>query len=159
MLRVSAKGDPDHLSEATRTVANLAQLQGRYDEASRARHEAMRLFEQQGDFASGQLGEAIVAATLSLRFKTRPSEARAIVDTVLRRHPLDSMPVADRPYVDLGEIYAELGDLPRAAALQASLEREGLNRGRFAEATWRRLRGRILMAPRKVLGGACTRVA
>jgi tetratricopeptide (TPR) repeat protein len=151
VLRVSAKGDPDHLSEATRTIANLAQLQGRYAEASRARHEAMRLFEQQGDFASGQLGEAIVAATLALRLKNRPSEARAIVDTVLRRHPLDSMPVADRPYADLGEIYAELGDVPRAAELQASLEREGLNRGRFAQAQWRRLRGRILMAKHRYL--------
>jgi tetratricopeptide (TPR) repeat protein len=88
---------------------------------------------------------------LALRFKNRPAEGRAIVDSVLRSHPLDSMPVTDRSYVDLGEIYAELGDAPRAATLQAALERQGLNRGRFAEAAWRRLRGNILMAKHRYL--------
>jgi hypothetical protein len=74
-----------------------------------------------------------------------------MVGPVLGRHPLDSMPPADRPYVALGGLYAELGDVAQAAALQAALEREGLTRGRFAEAEWRRLRGEILTAKHRYL--------
>jgi hypothetical protein len=151
VLRAAARDDPDHLAEAARTFANLAQLQGRAAEATLERHVAMQLFEQQGDFGSGELGEAIVEATVALRLRGRPVQARALLDSALRRHPLDSLKPADRPYVAVGELYAALGDVPRAAELQAALEREGLNRGRFAEAAWRRLRGEILVAKHRYL--------
>ncbi|HKT61892.1 MAG TPA: hypothetical protein VJQ46_17675, partial [Gemmatimonadales bacterium] len=151
LLRAGANGDPDHLAEAARTFANLAQLRGRWAEAARERGAAMRVFEQQGDIGSGALGEELVAASVTLRLRGRPAEARAMVDSAVRRHPLDSLPAADRPYAALGELYAQLGDVPRAAALQAAIEREGLNRGRFAEAVWRRLRGEILLAKHRYL--------
>jgi Tfp pilus assembly protein PilF len=150
-LRASARDDPDHLAEAARTFANLALLRGRWAEAARERGEAIRIFEQQGDFGSGKLGEQIVAATALLLLRNRPAEPRALLDSALRRHPLDSLAPADRPYGALGELYAELGDVPQAAALQAAIEREGLNRGRFAEAAWRRLRGRVLLAKHRYL--------
>jgi predicted Zn-dependent protease len=151
VLRASAKGDPDHLSEATLYLASLAQLQGRSAEATRWRREATRMFEQQGDIGRGALALETYEATVALRLLGRPSLARAIVDSAVRRYPLDSLPAADRPYGTLGELYAELGDVPRAAAFQAAIEREGLNRGRFAEAMWRRLRGEILIAKHRYL--------
>jgi tetratricopeptide (TPR) repeat protein len=150
LLRASAKGDPDHLTEATLVLASLAQLQGRSVEATRGRADAARVFEQQGD-RNAALALGIYEASVALRLRRRPSEARAILDSAIRRYPLDSLPAADRPYAALGDLYAELGDVPRAAALQAAIERDGLNRGRFAEAVWRRLRGEILMAKHRYL--------
>jgi serine/threonine protein kinase/Tfp pilus assembly protein PilF len=151
LLRASAKGDTDHLSEAALYLATLAQLQGRSSEATRGRREAARMFEQQGDIGRGVLALRIYEATVALRLRRRPAVARAIIDSAVRRYPLDSLPAADRPYAALGEVYAELGDVPRAAAMQAAIERDGLNRGRFAEAVWHRLRGEILIAKHRYL--------
>nr|MBA3892993.1 tetratricopeptide repeat protein [Gemmatimonadales bacterium] len=142
--------DADHRGEALRTLANVALLRGRASDAARHRREAMRAYEANGDMA-GYFGEALTLATIEATRARRPDRARQVVDDALRRHPLDSLPPGARPYVRLGILYAGLGDLERAAEMQAALERHGLTAGRFAEAEWRRLRGTILLARRRYL--------
>jgi tetratricopeptide (TPR) repeat protein len=149
-LLATAPDDADHRGEAIRTLANLALLRGRLAESTRLRRQAMSVYEANGDLAGYWL-EVATLATGEVRLARRPDEARRIVADALRRHPLDSLPPGARPYVQLGVVYAGLGDLDRAAEMQAALERLGLARGRFAEAQWRRLRGTILLARRRYL--------
>lgn len=149
-LLALAPDDADHRGEALRTLANVELLRGRGSESARHRREAMRVYEANGDLA-GYFGEVLTLATAEAALAGRPDGGRRVVADALRRHPLDSLPPGARPYVRLGIFYANLGDLERAAEMQAALERHGLNRGRFAEAEWRRLRGAILLARRRYL--------
>jgi tetratricopeptide (TPR) repeat protein len=139
-----APDDADHRGEALATLAALALLEGRAEESARLRREAMRVYEANGDM-KGYFAVALNHA-MSEAAVGRPERARRIVTDAVRRHPLDSLPPGARPYVALGILYAEVGDPDRAAEMQAALERHGLNRGRFAEAEWRRLRGAVLLA-------------
>jgi tetratricopeptide (TPR) repeat protein len=149
-LMAAAPEDADHRGEAIRSLANLALLRGRLAESTRLRRQAMSVYEANGDLAGYWL-EVATLATGEIRLGRRPEEARRIVAEALRRHPLDSLPPGARPYVQLGVVYAGLGDVDRAAEMQAALERLGLAHGRFAEARWRRLRGTILLARRRYL--------
>jgi DNA-binding SARP family transcriptional activator/Tfp pilus assembly protein PilF len=144
-LLAAAPDDADHRGEAVRTLANLALLRGKLTESARLRREAMSAYEVNGDFA-GYLLEALALATGEAVLGHRPEAARKEMAEALRRHPLDSLPPGDRPYVPLGVFYANLGDLDRAAEMQASLERLGLNQGRFKDGPWHQLRGSILLA-------------
>jgi tetratricopeptide (TPR) repeat protein len=105
----------------------------------------MQLYESNGD-VSGYFREALTGATAEAALAQQPAAARGLAAEALRRHPLDSLPPGARPYVRLGILYAGLGDVDRAAEMQAAIERHKLNRGRFARAEWRRLRGNILLA-------------
>jgi tetratricopeptide (TPR) repeat protein len=93
----------------------------------------------------GYFSEALNCA-FGLAALGRPDRAQVVVAEAMRRHPLDSLPPGARPYVRLGILYAGLGDPERAAEMQAAVESQGLNRGRFAEAEWHRLRGAVLLA-------------
>jgi DNA-binding SARP family transcriptional activator/tetratricopeptide (TPR) repeat protein len=146
----AAPDDADHRGEAMHTLASLAMARGRAEESAGLRRDAMRIYEQENDLGN-YFGEALALATAEARLRGRPVEARRLVAEVLTRHPLDSLLPADRPYVELGIVYAELGDVDRAAGMQAELERHGLIRGRLAEGKWRRLRGAILLARRRYL--------
>jgi serine/threonine protein kinase/tetratricopeptide (TPR) repeat protein len=150
LLLKQSPGDADHRGEAIRTLANLALLRGRVREASDLRRSAVQVYEQNGDVQLS-LGEVFTEAAAAIHLRRRPDQARSMLDKALRRHPLDSLSPGDRPYVPLGVLYAELGDVGRASALQADLERHGLTRGRFAEASWRRLRAAILLAKHRYL--------
>jgi tetratricopeptide (TPR) repeat protein len=144
-LLALAPDDADHRGEALRALANVELLRGRASESLRHRRAAMQAYEANGDVA-GYFVEVLALATAEAALAGRPDGARRVVADALRRHPLDSLPPGARPYVRLGILYADLGDLQRAAEMQAALERHGLTRGRFAEAEWRRLRGAILLA-------------
>ncbi|HEX2218668.1 MAG TPA: BTAD domain-containing putative transcriptional regulator [Gemmatimonadales bacterium] len=143
-LLALAPDDADHRGEALRTLANVELLRGRASESARHRREAMRVYEANGDIA-GYFGEVLTLATAEAA-RGRPDGARRVIADALHRHPLDSLPPGARPYVRLGILYANLGDLEHAAEMQAELERHGLTRGRFAAAEWHRLRGTILLA-------------
>ncbi len=142
--------DADHRGEALSTLANAALLRGRMSESARLRQQAMRAYEANGDLAGYYL-EVLAVATAEASLAHRPDRARRVVEDALRRHPLDSLPAGARPYVRLGILYAGIGDLDRAAEMQAAIERHGLTQDRFAEAEWHRLRGNILLARHRYL--------
>ncbi len=143
-LLALAPDDADHRGEALSSLASLALLQGRASASERLRLEGMRVYAANGDM-KGYFSEALNYA-FGLAALGRPDRARGVVAEAVQRHPLDSLSPGARPYVRLGILYAGLGDLDGAAEMQAALERHGLNRGRFAEAGWRRLRGAVLLA-------------
>lgn len=143
-LLALAPDDADHRGEAISNLASLALLNGRASESERLRREGMRVYEADGDMR-GYFSEALNCA-FGLAALGRPDRAQVVVAEAMRRHPLDSLPPGARPYVRLGILYAGLGDPERAAEMQAAVESQGLNRGRFAEAEWHRLRGAVLLA-------------
>lgn len=77
-------------------------------------------------------------AYAALRYRNAPREARALVDSALARHPLDSILPGDRPYDELARFYAVTGDLPRARTLLAEAARNdhALGRDRPEERSW-----------------------
>jgi eukaryotic-like serine/threonine-protein kinase len=109
----------------------LHELRGRLREAEQDARDFQAAGEQRslpGDY----LGGAIYGAWLDVRYRNRPAAALKRVEAALRRHPLASMPAADRPYVDLARLYARAGRPDEAKRLLAEFERnvsEGLRRG------------------------------
>src|SRR5207245_9954121 len=72
------------------------------------------------------------ASSHAVLHRTPPAAALERVEATLRRHPLASIPAADRPYLDLARLYARAGRLDQAKRLVAEFERnvgEGLRRG------------------------------
>ncbi len=99
-----------------------AQIAGRVRDAGRDIEQAMDLMERNGrmvpyarqgfDLA---FGEAFLLG--------RKDDALRRVDAMLRRHPLDSLPPASRPYGLLIYFYASVERLDRAQALVAEYQR------------------------------------
>src|SRR5207248_6573673 len=76
--------------------------------------------------------DAIGLAIVDVHYRNAPDAARREVEEALRRHPLASMPPADRPYLGLAWLYADAGQPGRARQLLAEYEAavpEGVRRG------------------------------
>ena len=99
----------------------LAQLRGRLRAAAAEARRFMEVSEQRRLPGSYVIG-GIQLALMQLRFEGQPESARRTVAAALRRHPLDSMQVADRPYTMLIMFYAESGQLERARGLLAEYQ-------------------------------------
>ena len=87
---------------------------------------------------------------LRLRLRSDTSGAIAVLDSALRRMPLDSMLPGDRPYYELARFFAYAGDPKRARAMLALAAPSGppATRGRRADHAW--AEGTILMAEHRV---------
>ncbi|HTC24134.1 MAG TPA: tetratricopeptide repeat protein, partial [Gemmatimonadales bacterium] len=53
-------------------------------------------------------------ALMDIQYRNRPADALAAVSAALAKHPLDSIPPADRPYLPLAEVYAKAGKAEQA---------------------------------------------
>jgi serine/threonine protein kinase/tetratricopeptide (TPR) repeat protein len=114
--------------------ARLSEGRGRIVEAERYLQEYMAASEERGLPADRLLG-AVKLAELELRYRRRADRAIATVQDALRRHPLDSLPPLDRPYLTLAEFFAAAGRTGDARRLVADYERvvpQGLRRGQSA---------------------------
>src|SRR2546422_2681434 len=110
---------------------SLDELRGRLRQAEQDARDFQAASEQRG-LPGDYIGGALYAAWLDLRYRNRPAAALERVEAALRRHPLASMPAADRPYLELARFYARAGRLDQAKRLLAEFERnvsEGLRRG------------------------------
>ncbi len=100
--------------------SNLLTLAGRLAEAERQLTEANDMNLRRG-------AKAAVYATgipeMDSRLRGRPDRAVRYMDSVLTRHPLDSLPPASRPYLKLAEFYAQAGNTSRAEQLVRDYER------------------------------------
>jgi tetratricopeptide (TPR) repeat protein len=88
--------------------------------------------------ARGALGEyldlAVAMAWIDLRLRNRPADGLGRIAAALARHPLASVPPADRPYAALATYYALAGRVGIARALLAEADQvvpAGLRRGDF----------------------------
>src|SRR5881396_3948803 len=68
------------------------------------------------------VGGAIGLATIDVRYRNAPAAGRRKVEQALRRYPLASIPVADRPYLWLAWLYAEAGRPDRGRQLLAEYD-------------------------------------
>jgi tetratricopeptide (TPR) repeat protein len=120
-------------------LAGIIMTQGRLADAERTWRTQLALSaatRSQGRHLFG----VIQLAYLELRYRRSPERALAILDSTLKRMPLDSVLPGDRPLHALARFYAEAGRLTRAKALLAAAEANDLALGRTsgAEVPWTR---------------------
>jgi len=130
-LRQEQRASPVWRARTSTYLFSLDELRGRLRQAEQDARDFQAASEQRGlpgDYIAG----AIYAAWLDVRYRDRPAAALERVEAALRRHPLASMPAADRPYLDLARLYARARRSEQAKRLVADFERnvsEGLRRG------------------------------
>src|SRR5213595_2119811 len=123
IVRAEAQLVPDPaLQEQTAYVlAHLSLVRGRLADAERHAQTALDLSEQRG-LPGSSVGYAEMLSMIELHYRNAPDAARRLVEEALRRHPLASIPVADRPYLLLAWFYAEAGPPERARQLLAEYD-------------------------------------
>jgi DNA-binding SARP family transcriptional activator len=135
----SHQGDTLRLVDAFEQMAGIVETQGRLAEADRYWRTQLQLSQASGSSARHLYGMTQLAL-IELRYHGRPGRARALMDSALARHPLDSILPGDRPYYELARFYAALGDASRARTLLAgAIENDrALGHTRPAEQSWTR---------------------
>src|SRR5437764_2168074 len=113
--------DPTWQAAAAGTLAALNLVRGRLTVAEGQLHRAMAMDEQRG-VPGKYVEDAIGLAVIDVHYHNAPDAARREVETALQRHPLASIPAADRPYVGLAWLYAHMGRPDRARQLLAEYE-------------------------------------
>src|SRR5438034_5692412 len=115
IVRSHAQLAPDlAIQEGTAdALAHISLVRGRLADAERHLHTAMALSEQRRQPGS-YVGYAVALAMIELRYRNAPNAARRAVEEALRRHPLASIPAADRPYLLLAWFQAEAEQSERA---------------------------------------------
>jgi tetratricopeptide (TPR) repeat protein len=108
-------------ADIANALALLALHAGRLAEADRRMRDRIRVEEERG-VSAASLSGAIDLAWLDVWWREPPGEGLRQVAQALERHPLDSMPPADRPYLDLARLYARAGRLPDARRFVAQFE-------------------------------------
>ncbi|HYK82176.1 MAG TPA: protein kinase [Gemmatimonadales bacterium] len=112
-------------------LAELAAVQGHLALAEQHSREATSEAERRG-LNDHVLGHAINRGWIDVLFRGRPANGVKQVTLALARHPLDSLPPLDRPYVSLAGFYARAGRPDEARRLLAEQKRvvpEGLRNG------------------------------
>jgi len=135
--RREQQSSPEWQSRTSGALAAISETQGRLAEAMRHRRDQMAENEARGLFGDYTRSGAALAR-LELRYRNQPAKALAIIDEALARHPLDSLQPADRPYLEVAEIYAAAGKVDQArrllreyeAKVPASTRRQALDAGR-----------------------------
>ena len=123
IVRSHAQLAPDlAIQEGTAdALAHISLVRGRLADAERHVHTAMALSEQRRQPGS-YVGYAVALAMIELRYRNAPNAARRAVEEALRRHPLASIPAADRPYLLLAWFQAEAEQSERAKQLLAEYD-------------------------------------
>lgn len=100
----------------------LAAAEGRVREAEREIGLAIQASERLGNPEWALIYTAELAR-IELYVLERPEAAVARLGAALQRHPLDSIPLLDRPYLNLAWFYTEAGRTERARELLAEYRR------------------------------------
>jgi len=106
---------------AAYSLSQISLVQGKLADAEAYARKAMAVSEQRG-LPAAYVGGAIGLATIDVRYRNAPAAGRRKVEQALRRYPLASIPVADRPYLWLAWLYAEAGRPDRGRQLLAEYD-------------------------------------
>ncbi len=116
----------DPAADAQRFGLNIArrvaQARGQLVAAGRYR-EQLRANRLAAGVKSADIAVAIDEATDQFWFLNDKARAIRTVDAALARVPLASLPMADRPYDQLAEFYARVGQVSRAREMLADFDR------------------------------------
>jgi tetratricopeptide (TPR) repeat protein len=121
-LQREQEGNPDVQATAVAARAAVAENRGRLGDATRLREERMRLADARR-LPQDYLDAAVQIAQLDIRYRNRPADALARVKSALERHPLDSIPPLDRPYLALARLYAAAKEPEEGRRLLREYER------------------------------------
>jgi eukaryotic-like serine/threonine-protein kinase len=121
-LRAEQRGGPSWQARSTRFLARLHEITGKLGQTERDYREYMAESEQRG-LAGEYVAGAIWLGSLGVRYRHAPLTGLRAVEAALAHHPLNSIPVLDRPYPALAEFYAEAGRPDVAKQLLDEYER------------------------------------
>jgi hypothetical protein len=152
-LRALPSGSPARFIWLGRQEA-FARRDGRLTDAARIRQER-RTVRRRPATARDSLGWVLGDAIVALWFRNDRAGAARMSDEALRRHPLESFAWADRPYTDVGMIYALLGQSDRARAVQAAFEKSR-EKGGLSQDLWDRptLNGFVAVSEKRYAAAA-----
>ena len=160
----AVRGDTLELVDPYEALAGITMTRGRLLEADllwRTHLTLSAAAESHGRLLFG----VVQRAQIALRYRSDTMRAVALVDSVLRRFPLDSMLPGDRPYDMLARFYADAGQVTRARELVAGADSNDRALGwlQRAERHWTRgvialAEGRIAQARTELDTAAATHV-
>jgi tetratricopeptide (TPR) repeat protein len=141
-LRTEQQASPVWIDQTSVLLATLAEVRGKLAKAEQHWRDYAAESERQGlpgQYLGGALtggpteleGGVVSVAWLDLRYRKRTSDALNLLDAALKRHPLSTIPVVDRPYGSLAAFFARAGRLAQAKRLLADFETsvpEGMRR-------------------------------
>lgn len=113
----------DLLQRCAAGKAGHARLRGQIQESERQVAAAAAYAVAQGSPHLALAGAADAASARALITGDRTAAAR-MIDSALASLPIEKMPVADRPYTNVGLAYALAGRLDRARAMMAEAQRQ-----------------------------------
>src|SRR5438874_11297097 len=113
--------DPAIQEQTAYVLGHLSLVRGRLADAERHAQTALDLSEQRG-LPGSSVGYAVMLSMIELHYRNAPDAARRLVEEALRRHPLASIPAADRPYLLLAWFYGEAARADRAKQLVAEYD-------------------------------------
>jgi tetratricopeptide (TPR) repeat protein len=121
-MRVT-EADADNRAWATRSLGNLALVQGKLAEATRLYADAWAQDTARGA-PPPPLAAELRTAWLDTWFREQPRRSVEALDSALTHTPLHSVAGYDRPYLAAARLYALAGRSDRARALVARYEAE-----------------------------------
>ncbi len=116
VIRERTNPSPEWRVVAWLNQAVLAVLRGQPSAWARAVTEARRTDALRG-LPPPPLEDSVTAAALDVTLRAQPARGVARLDSLLVRVPLRSLPVLDRPYFRVAELYALAGRPDRAHAI------------------------------------------
>jgi tetratricopeptide (TPR) repeat protein/tRNA A-37 threonylcarbamoyl transferase component Bud32 len=114
-------GNPRVRAEAGSALVNLALTRGQLARAAELRRDVVAANLERGTLGAA-LDEEVRAAFEEVWFRDDRERALEMVDQALGRHPLDSIPVFERPFGNLTLVWSLAGQPERARRLLPQLE-------------------------------------
>jgi tetratricopeptide (TPR) repeat protein/predicted Ser/Thr protein kinase len=135
------RGRADEVGDAHQTLGQILLVTGRVDEAENELRAALEIARRDSVprralFAAVQLG------WLELRHRDRRDRALVVLDSVLDQFPPASLRSGDRPYAELGALFAAVGAADRARVLLRLTERDSSTADRNSPGVYA-LRGHV----------------
>ena len=115
--------DPNLKLGAVLTLGELARQRGQLAEAQRFTEEGIRLAAARGQDPS-PLALPLQLAIVDIWFRNKPEAGLARIDAALKRNPIASLPMLQRPYLQVASWQAIAGAPARARQTVADFERE-----------------------------------
>jgi tetratricopeptide (TPR) repeat protein len=142
-------GDPFASAQWAVAVGAVQAIRGQFDEAFRSFDQALESHARRGADESSLFVAAFAAAVDGVA-RGDTASALSRIERALERFPLSTLPASDRPYVDVADVYAAVGEPETAKWLLSEFEQAvpvGLRRA--DDARLFRIRAAIARAERR----------
>ncbi|MDH4352005.1 MAG: tetratricopeptide repeat protein, partial [Gemmatimonadota bacterium] len=120
--RAKHRDRPARLAWASMQESQLAQMRGKLRDAERHLRDLLAIQVQEG-WTDRALWTSMDVAWIEAWFRNDKPRAAALLDTALRRYPLDGVALADRPYLRMADAWAYFGRPDQARGVLAEYER------------------------------------